>query len=51
MLVLGGSCWVVSQGTKWNELVELMKNTGGISFLSRKYGWASDNIRNYEVSA
>lgn len=23
---------------------------GGISFLSRRYGWASDNIRNYEVS-
>ena len=22
---------------------------GGISFLSRLHGWASDNVRNYEV--
>jgi hypothetical protein len=22
---------------------------GGISFISRLYGWASDNVRNYEV--
>jgi FAD/FMN-containing dehydrogenase len=23
---------------------------GGISFLSRQYGWASDNVKNYDVS-
>jgi hypothetical protein len=28
--------------------MELM-STGGISYFSRKYGWACDNIRNYEV--
>jgi hypothetical protein len=33
------------------DQMELMRNIGGISFLGRKYGWASDNIRNYEVSA
>lgn len=24
--------------------------TGGISYISRKYGWGVDNVRNYEVS-
>jgi len=31
--------------------MDLTKIVGGISFLGRKYGWASDNVRNYEVSA
>jgi hypothetical protein len=31
--------------------MDLTKTVGGISFLGRKYGWASDNVRNYEVSA
>jgi len=40
--LLGGkSC----DGGKWMQLMRI----GGISFLSRKYGWASDNVRNYEV--
>ncbi len=25
--------------------------TGGISFISRRRGWAFDNVRNFEVSA
>lgn len=25
------------------------KSAGGISFLSRRHGWAFDNVRNFEV--
>ncbi len=28
----------------------LLTSKGGISFVSRRYGWAADNVRNYEVS-
>ena len=27
----------------------LRLGVGGISYISRKYGWGCDNVRNYEV--
>ncbi|KAL2059860.1 hypothetical protein VTL71DRAFT_10015 [Oculimacula yallundae] len=33
----------------YDEDIVLTEQTGGISFISRKYGWGCDNVRSYEI--
>lgn len=51
MLELGDLFLVVSlsQTLLIFQIANYTGTTGGISYISRRYGWAIDNVKNFEV--